>query len=59
MRLTSLLLVLGLLSVSSCGPEAVAKRRAGLAPYSSKAPGSFDLERPEREAQEAEESIAP
>ncbi len=52
MRLTSILFILGLFSVSSCGPEAVAKRRAGLAPYTSKAPGSFDLERQVREAQE-------
>lgn len=52
MRLTSLFIVLGLLTVSSCGPEAVAKRRAGLMPYTSKTPASFDLERPVREAQE-------
>lgn len=54
MRFTSILLILGLLSLVSCGPEAVAKRRAGLAPYSSDAPGSFQLERPVRQAQEEE-----
>lgn len=52
MRITLFILGLGLFSVTSCGPEAVAKRRAGLMPYSSEAPGSFELEKPVRQAQE-------
>lgn len=59
MRLTSLLLILGLFSLASCGPEAVAKRRAGLTPYSSKSPGSFDLEHPIKEAQEEDKNLHP
>ena len=54
MHFTSLLLILGLSTLISCGPEAVAKRRAGLAPYSTKGPGAFQLERPHRQAQEEE-----
>lgn len=52
MKITLIITSLGLFLLSSCGPEAVAKRRAGLAPYTSKAPGSFDLERSERQAEE-------